>query len=117
VAVEFLLGIALLLIFLLLITIHTARASAVNHYVIERKRREYLHALEIVRHAPQNQAYQRLAYTLGQSYIAVEDPTIFDESLLAQDLARHNITGHYHGHRKPYPALDTAQQLRDIINE
>ncbi len=115
---EFIFEIAILLILLFFVTAHTAHASATNQYVIERKRREYLYARELMRRTPYNQAYQRLAHTLGMAYAAIEDATIFDETLLAQDLAHHyDVNARSHSHSTVHFASDTTHPSREFIRE
>ncbi len=83
---ELILGILLLFTFIMLVTIQTTHKSAINQKLIERRRNEYLHALAIAQNHPNNLAYRNLAIACGQAYAAVEDTTIFDESLLNDQL-------------------------------
>jgi hypothetical protein len=83
---ELVLGILLLFTFIMLVTIQTTHKSTINQKLIERRRSEYLHALAIAQNHPNNPAYRNLAIACGQAYAAVEDTTIFDESLLSDQL-------------------------------
>lgn len=83
---ELILGILLLFTLIVLLTIHTTHNSVVNQKLIERRRSEYLHALEIAQNHPHTPTYRQLAITCGKAYAAVEDATIFDESLLSDQL-------------------------------
>ena len=83
---ELVLGILLLFTCTMLVTIHITHKSVVNQKIIERRRSEYLHALAIAQNHPNNPAYRNLAIACGQAYAAVEDTTIFDESLLSDQL-------------------------------
>jgi maltooligosyltrehalose synthase len=56
-------------------------------HIIERKRSTYRQALNILRNAPDNPNYRRLAQTTGMAYAAVEDPAVFNETHLAADIA------------------------------
>lgn len=59
---------------------------------IERKRQAYLHARAIYAAHPDNANYRRLVERVGREYITVEDPVIFNENDLANDL--HQATLH-----------------------
>ena len=83
---EFALGIFILLALGLYVTIQATRISTTNQLHIEQRRREYLYVLNIARNHPQRTTYRQLVSACGQAYAAVEDPTIFDESILADDL-------------------------------
>ena len=83
---EFALGICILLALGLYVTIQATRISTINQRIVEQRRREYLYVLNIARNHPQRITYRQLVYACGQAYAAVEDPTIFDESILADDL-------------------------------
>ena len=83
---EFALGISLLLVLGLYITIQAIQTTTANQRLVEQRRREYLHTLQIAQRHPHHTAYRQLAHACGQAYVAVEDPTIFDASLLADDL-------------------------------
>lgn len=83
---EFALGIFILLALGFYVTIQATRISTTNQLHIEQRRREYLYVLNIARNHPQHTTYRQLVSACGQAYAAVEDPTIFDESILADDL-------------------------------
>ena len=89
---EFALGISLLLTLGLYITIQATRTSTANQRLVEQRRREYFHALQIAQRHPHRTTYRQLAYACGLSYAAVEDPTIFDTSILTDDLHRIDTT-------------------------
>jgi hypothetical protein len=83
---EFALGIFILLALGFYVTIQATRVSSINQHFVEQRRREYLYVLNIARNHPQRTSYRQLVYACGQAYAAVEDPTIFDASMLADDL-------------------------------
>jgi hypothetical protein len=85
---ELMLAILLLITLIMLFTIHTTHKSVVNQKLIEQRRSAYLHALEIAQNHPNTPAYRQLARTCGHAYAAIEDATIFDESLLSEQLNR-----------------------------
>ena len=81
---EFALGICILLALGLYVTIQATRISTTNQLHIEQRRREYLYVLNIARNHPQHTTYRQLVSACGQAYAAVEDPTIFDASMITQ---------------------------------
>ena len=83
---EFALGIFILLALGFYVTIQATRISSINQALVEQRRREYRYVLNIARNHPQRTNYHQLVYACGQAYAAVEDPTIFDVSMLADDL-------------------------------
>ena len=89
---ELVLGISLVFTLIMLLTIQTTQQSVVNQKLIEQRRSEYLHALEIAKNHPNTPTYRQLAITCGQAYAAVEDATIFDEALLIDQLNLISLT-------------------------
>lgn len=115
---ELVLGILLLFTFIMLVTIQTTHKSTINQKLIERRRSEYLHALAIAQNHPNNPAYRNLAIACGQAYAAVEDTTIFDESLLAQDLMHHyDVNAQSFGLPTTHFAQDKTHPSREFIRE